>query len=763
MQILKSTCSKEKQCYHQLLNSIKALSTELKELLSTKDFEDVCKITDSTRENAFIYQRSRLKEKFEQLRGLTASKQVHNSNATTEPLVKSAILNLTASEITGDKKALLELGPKFVPAIEKVPIMEIVTSAEIAASKLERIGKPVEAERMRHDLSNILLKHITTKLPSNLSKDTKLALKELKCDEDIKVVQFDKGTGFVLLEKADMIAKIQEQIGEARVLKKDPTKSLVTKFQNHISKLRKCKKINDKTFYQIYPSDAVPPRLYGCVKAHKPEKAYPMRTIVSTIGTAFYGTSKYLVDIIQPTLDRNEIRVKNSASFIDEAKTWNIDPDEIQVSYDVVALYPSVPIKKAIVAMVDLLTSDLTSVKERTMLEIEDIRELLTLCLSKCYFFWEGNYYEIPDAGPIGLSLMVVIAEGYLQVLEKQAIDNALSHGCCPKTYRRYVDDSHARFNSSEEAETFRTILNQQDESIQYTVESQDSSSQLSFLDITVMNNGVGNYDFKVFRKEAITNVMQKPSSSVNPELVNGIFKGFVTRAIRICSPEFLQSEIDFLINVFTENGHDGDQLKSIATTMTTATEVPTTSDDSTTPQVPAAEAPTDPVMRLPWIPRISPRIRKMLRKHGVKTVFTSGRSLSDLLCNHKSKLPKNSYPGVYQLKCQCNAYYIGETKKRVRTRITEHEKNVFNGEWKQSGATEHAKNCPSQFEWDDASTLAIEPNYRRRKIRESLEIRRAQRSQRLVVNRDQGTMIQTDAWDVLMGKIDVNYLNSNE
>ena len=64
LQILKSTCSKEKRCYHQLLTSIKALSTELKALLSPKDFEDLCKITDTSRENAFIYQRSRLKEKF---------------------------------------------------------------------------------------------------------------------------------------------------------------------------------------------------------------------------------------------------------------------------------------------------------------------------------------------------------------------------------------------------------------------------------------------------------------------------------------------------------------------------------------------------------------------------------------------------------------------------------------------------------------------------------------------------------------------------
>ena len=44
-----------------------------------------------------------------------------------------------------------------------------------------------------------------------------------------------------------------------------------------------------------------------------------MTTIVSTIGTAPYGTSKYLVDIIQPTLNKNKHCVINSSSFVNEA------------------------------------------------------------------------------------------------------------------------------------------------------------------------------------------------------------------------------------------------------------------------------------------------------------------------------------------------------------------------------------------------------------------------------------------------------------
>ena len=74
------------------------------------------------------------------------------------------------------------------------------------------------------------------------------------------------------------------------------------------------------------------------VKAHKPEKNYPMRTVASAIGTESYGISKYLVKIIQPTLNNRQHKIKNSVEFVTEAKTWKISPTEIQVSYNVVNL-----------------------------------------------------------------------------------------------------------------------------------------------------------------------------------------------------------------------------------------------------------------------------------------------------------------------------------------------------------------------------------------------------------------------------------------
>ena len=68
------------------------------------------------------------------------------------------------------------------------------------------------------------------------------------------------------------------------------------------------------------PLDPIPLRLYGRIKARKPEKNYPIRNVVSTIGTPPYGISEYLVEIIQPTLSKSQYKIKNSAEFVNEAE-----------------------------------------------------------------------------------------------------------------------------------------------------------------------------------------------------------------------------------------------------------------------------------------------------------------------------------------------------------------------------------------------------------------------------------------------------------
>ena len=96
-----------------------------------------------------------------------------------------------------------------------------------------------------------------------------------------------------------------------------------------------------------------------------------------------------------------------------------------------------------------------------------------------------------------------------------------------PKTFRRYVDNSHARFGSRSEATELFNVLNFQNQQIQYTIEYENEHKELNFLDVTIKNNSNHSYEFEVYRKLAIKNVQIKPRYNICPKIAMEGFKGF--------------------------------------------------------------------------------------------------------------------------------------------------------------------------------------------------------------------------------------------
>ena len=306
-------------------------------------------------------------------------------------------------------------------------------------------------------------------------------------------------------------------------------------------------------------------------------------------------------------------------------------------------------------------------------------------------------------------------------------------------SFVRYVDESHARFVKLETANKFLEVLNSQDPKIQYTIETEDRDKKLAFLDVLVHNDKTGKYNFSVFRKDAITNVQVKPHSNINPRTAVGIFKGFLARAHRICSEIHLKPEIEFLIEMFVQNGHERQQLEQVTRQYKPSTGTKMPIDQS------------NPTVKIPWIPKMGPRLRKSFKKFGIRTVFSSPSNLKTILCSkNKSELRVNSKPGIYKLDCSCGESYIGETKKKVSTRLMEHQRDSYLGKWSSSGASEHARSCHGQINWSGNVTIAQESRYVQRKVREALEIRRNQPA----MNRDQGNIATTDSWNGLFCKI---------
>ena len=212
-------------------------------------------------------------------------------------------------------------------------------------------------------------------------------------------------------------------------------------------------------------------------------------------------------------------------------------------------------------------------------------------------------------------------------------------------------------------------------------------------------------------------------------------------------SEKDLDDELKFFVDMLVENGHDRNHLYSIIR--------------ENKHQAPKSENTDSNIAKLPWIPIIGPKIRKELRKTGCRVIFTSAAKLKNILCNNKSKLLPNSYPGVYELSCDCGGEYIGETKKRVLTRSIEHQEDSMAGKWEASGATEHSKECHGWFNWLHPKTLAKLSNIHERKIRESLEINNLETKAEYdksikVLNRDRGNIVNTNSWKPLFRKINM-------
>ena len=57
---------------------------------------------------------------------------------------------------------------------------------------------------------------------------------------------------------------------------------------------------------------------------------------------------------------------------------------------------------------------------------------------------------------------------------------------------------------------------------------------------------------------------LNKPHSLVNPALIRGIFKGFVSRAKTVCSEKYLHEELNFLVDLFVKNRRGRNHLYPI-------------------------------------------------------------------------------------------------------------------------------------------------------------------------------------------------------
>lgn len=71
------------------------------------------------------------------------------------------------------------------------------------------------------------------------------------------------------------------------------------------------------------------------------------------------------------------------------------------------------------------------------------------------------------------------------------------------------------------------------------------------------------------------------------------------------------------------------------------------------------------------------------------------------------------------------------------------------------TGAAEHTPEYQDNFHWLHSKAISRETNYRQRKIREALEVRKAKLDENIKsLNRVEGNLVRKDTWTPLLVKI---------
>ena len=248
--------------------------------------------------------------------------------------------------------------------------------------------------------------------------------------------------------------------------------------------------------------DAVTPMLNAALKAHKPEKDFPLREICNPINSPGHDLAKALFQLHKGYVGNTKTFLKNGSEFVEIMKTNRFNKGGVHVSFDADLLYPSLIVEKGLQILNEKSIAD-KELHQRTDLSKEEIMRLTYLCTSSSFFQCEHGIFSQTKGEPIGGPLSGLLGD---LVLENKIEKVVSTHPKWGKMWDwvRKADDTFMEWCSSlEDLEEFHSYLNNLHPTIKWSKEIQ-KEDRLNFLDVLVI------------RKDQFieTTVYKKPSAS---------------------------------------------------------------------------------------------------------------------------------------------------------------------------------------------------------------------------------------------------------
>ena len=165
---------------------------------------------------------------------------------------------------------------------------------------------------------------------------------------------------------------------------------------------------------------------------------------------------------------------------MDKLKGLVVPPGQKLVSYDLKALFTSVPVDQALNVIERKLRQDLT-LPDRSELNVDQLIQLLEYCLTITYFVYGGEFYQQVHGAAMGSPVSLIVANLYMEHFESIALSTAPRP---PSLWFRYVDDTFVLAHE-DDVDSLTSHINNIDDHIQFTTEP-ETQGKLPFLDLCV-------------------------------------------------------------------------------------------------------------------------------------------------------------------------------------------------------------------------------------------------------------------------------------
>jgi predicted GIY-YIG superfamily endonuclease len=313
----------------------------------------------------------------------------------------------------------------------------------------------------------------------------------------------------------------------------------------------------------------------------------------------------------------------------------------------------------------------------------------------------------------MGSSLAPIIANIFMSDLEESAKNEAGKNKLTtPCMHLRYVDDCLDPYTGTEEEfKQYMALLNNINPKIQFTYEK-EAENGLPFLDCLIKIEN-GKVTTTVFRKPTNTDAYLNARCHHNPQVKRGIVKTLMLRAKKLCSTrEKLSEERTRVHKALMLNGYSSKMITSVGTTEGKQKQK---TENSTQTVI--------GTLRIPHITGVTNKIQRIMRKHNIKTTTTVNNTLYKQLVRKKpeeTQMDKSNV--VYQIKCKdCDKSYIGETKRPLKRRITEHKRAIKQQRTDNSEIAQHVWYENHQQNIENPVIIASERRTKARKIKEAI------------------------------------------